>query len=222
MLRYPSTAFAAKTSLLIRSSKPYVHSQAKRDTAAAGPVIARGGPRGLQQRYLHRADHGLEPWAGPRACPAVCGPGLERHCDRPAPGRPAGDAGLKDLEAIRASHPNLVIEQLDVTDSVMIKALAAKYRNQPIDVLLNNAAAVEPTFAADMTEIMKPYDKIDFDAARHDFDVNTLGPMRVVQAFAPNVIASKGKRMATITSMAGSFGAPMAGAMGMNYGARNA
>ena len=136
--------------------------------------------------------------------------------------RPAGDPGLKDLVAIRTAHPNLVIEQLDVTDTAMIKALAAKYRDQPIDVLLNNAAAVEPTFAADMAEVMKPYDKIDFDAARHDFDVNTLGPMRVVQAFAPNVIASKGKRLATITSMAGSFGAPMAGAMGMNYGASKA
>jgi NAD(P)-dependent dehydrogenase (short-subunit alcohol dehydrogenase family) len=136
--------------------------------------------------------------------------------------RPAGDPGLAALAAIRATHPNLVIEQLDVTDSAMIKALAAKYRNQPIDVLLNNAAAVEPTFAADMTAVMKPYDKIDFDAARHDFDVNTLGPMRVVQAFAPNVLASKGKRLATITSMAGSFGAPMAGAMGMNYGASKA
>jgi NAD(P)-dependent dehydrogenase (short-subunit alcohol dehydrogenase family) len=135
---------------------------------------------------------------------------------------PAGDPSSKELEAIRAAHPNLVIEQLDVTDTPMIKALAAKYRAQPIDVLLNNAAAVEPTFAADMAEVMKPYDKIDFDAARHDFDVNTLGPMRVVQAFAPNVIASKGKRMATITSMAGSFGAPMAGAMGMNYGASKA
>ncbi len=136
--------------------------------------------------------------------------------------RPAGDPGLKALEAIRAGHPNLVIEQLDVTDSVMIRAVAAKYKNQPIDVLLNNAAAVEPTFAADMAEVSKPYDKIDFDAARHDFDVNTLGPMRVVQAFAPNVIASKGKRMATITSYVGSFGRAMPGAIGMNYGASKA
>jgi NAD(P)-dependent dehydrogenase (short-subunit alcohol dehydrogenase family) len=136
--------------------------------------------------------------------------------------RPPGDPGLKALEGIRAAHPNLVIEQLDVTDTAMIKALAAKYQGQPIDVLLNNAAAVEPTFAADMAEVMKPYDKIDFDAARHDFDVNTLGPMRVVQAFTPNVLASKGKRIATVTSMAGSFGAPMAGAMGMNYGASKA
>ena len=136
--------------------------------------------------------------------------------------RPAGDPGLKALEAIRAGHPNLVIEQLDVTDTAMIKALAAKYKAQPIDVLLNNAAAVEPTFAADMAEVSKPYDKIDFDAARHDFDVNTLGPMRVVQAFAPNVIASKGKRIATITSFVGSFGRAMAGAIGMNYGASKA
>jgi NAD(P)-dependent dehydrogenase (short-subunit alcohol dehydrogenase family) len=136
--------------------------------------------------------------------------------------RPAGDPSSKELQAIHVAHPNLVIEQLDVTDTAMIKALATKYKDQPIDVLLNNAAAVEPTFAADMAEVMKPYDKIDFDAARHDFDVNTLGPMRVVQAFAPNVIASKGKRLATITSMAGSFGAPMAGAMGMNYGASKA
>jgi NAD(P)-dependent dehydrogenase (short-subunit alcohol dehydrogenase family) len=136
--------------------------------------------------------------------------------------RPAGDPGLKDLEAIRAARPNLVIEQLDVTDTAMIRKLAAKYKSQPIDVLLNNAAAVEPTFAADMAQVMKPYDQIDFDAARHDFDVNTLGPMRVVQAFAPNVLASKGKRIATVTSMAGSFGAPMAGAMGMNYGASKA
>lgn len=136
--------------------------------------------------------------------------------------RPAGDPGLAALEAVRAAHPNLVIEQLDVTDSAMIKALAARYRSQPIDVLLNNAAAVEPTFAADMAEVSKPYDKIDFDAARHDFDVNTLGPMRVVQAFAPNVLASKGKRMAAITSSAGSFGTPLPGAIGMNYGASKA
>src|SRR5580692_4668722 len=68
---------------------------------------------------------------------------------------PAGDPSSKPLEAIRAAHPNLVIEQLDVTDTPMIKALAARYKDQPIDVLLNNAAAVEPTFAADMAEDRK-------------------------------------------------------------------
>src|ERR1700728_3188782 len=47
---------------------------------------------------------------------------------------PAGDPSSKQLEAIHAAHPNLTIEQLDVTDTPMIKALAARYKDQPIDV----------------------------------------------------------------------------------------
>jgi NAD(P)-dependent dehydrogenase (short-subunit alcohol dehydrogenase family) len=216
MLYYPSTVFATKTRVstmpafrklgllllgLLPALLPGVATAAFNKDAST--VLITGSNHGLGLEIARQyADMGWNVIATAR--------------------RPPGDPGLKALEAIRATHPNLVIEQLDVTDSAMIKALAAKYRHQPIDVLLNNAAAVEPTFAADMAEVMKPYDKIDFDAARHDFDVNTLGPMRVVQAFAPNVLASKGKRIATITSMAGSFGAPMAGAMGMNYGASKA
>ena len=136
--------------------------------------------------------------------------------------RPPGDKRLADLEALAARHPNVVIEQLDVTNTKMIRALAAKYKGQPIDVLLNNAAAVEPTFAADMAEVSKPWDRIDFDAAAHDFDVNTLGPMRVVQAFAPNVFLSKQKKIIAISSSAGSFSHPLPGAIGMNYGASKA
>ena len=136
--------------------------------------------------------------------------------------RPPGDARLMDLEEVRKTHPNLVIEQLDVTDTAMIKALAVKYKNQPIDVLLNNAANVEVTFAADMAEAAKTWDKVDFDAARRDFDVNTLGPMRVVQAFGANVLASKTKRVVAISSSAGSFGTPLPGGVALNYGASKA
>ena len=130
-----------------------------------------------------------------------------------------GDHALAALEAIAAKHPQVAIERLDVTDTAMIRGLASKYRDQPIDVLINNAAAVEPTFAADMAAANQTYDKIDFDAARHDFDVNTLGPMRVAQAFMPNVERSKQKKVVSVTSLAGSFGQPLPGAIAMNYGA---
>ena len=136
--------------------------------------------------------------------------------------RPPGDERLKDLEAVAKAHANVVVEQLDVTDTAMIKALAARYKDQPIDVLLNNAANVEPTFAADMAETSKTWDKVDFDAARRDFDVNTLGPMRVVQAFGANVIASKTKRIVAISSTAGSFTTPLPGGVALNYGASKA
>ncbi len=103
----------------------------------------------------------------------------------------------------------------------MIRGVAAKYKDQPIDVLINNAAAVEQTFQADLEKVNIPYDKIDFDAARNDFDVNTLGPMRMAQAFMPNIEKSKQKKLVNVTSFVGSYdkgGTPM----GMNYGASKA
>jgi NAD(P)-dependent dehydrogenase (short-subunit alcohol dehydrogenase family) len=133
-----------------------------------------------------------------------------------------GDPALAALSAIAAKHPQVVLERIDVTDSAMIRAVARKYRDQPIDVLLNNAAAVQDTFAADMKESLTPYDKIDFDAARHDFDVNALGPMRMAQAFEPSVERSRQKKIATITSLAGSFTRGLPGAMAMNYSASKA
>lgn len=135
---------------------------------------------------------------------------------------PAGDPGLAALNAVAEKHPQLVIERLDVSDTAMIRGIAAKYREQPIDVLINNAANVEPTFAADMAAAGKTYDQIDFDAARRDFDVNSLGPMRVAQAFMPNVERSKMKKVISVTSLAGSFGQPLPGAMAMNYSASKA
>ncbi len=136
--------------------------------------------------------------------------------------RAADDPGLEALRAIAAGHPQLVIERIDVTDGSMIRAVAAKYHDQPIDVLLNNAAAVEDTFAADIKAGSIPYDQIDYDAARHDFDVNALGPMRMVQAFGSNVERSKQKKIATITSLAGSLTHGLPGALAMNYSASKA
>jgi NAD(P)-dependent dehydrogenase (short-subunit alcohol dehydrogenase family) len=135
---------------------------------------------------------------------------------------PSGDASLTALGEIASKHPQVAIERLDVTDTAMIRGLAQKYHDQPIDVLLNNAAAVEPTFAADMAAANETYDKIDFDSARHDFDVNTLGPMRVAQAFMPNVEHSKLKKVISVTSLAGSFAQGLPGAIAMNYGSSKA
>ena len=135
--------------------------------------------------------------------------------------RPVDDKGTDDLKAIQKAHPNLVIERVDVTDSAMIRSVQAKYKDQPLDVLINNAAAVEATFQADLAKVNIPYDKIDFDAARNDFDVNTLGPMRMIQAFMPNVEKGKQKKIVNVTSFIGSYdkgGTPM----GMNYGASKA
>lgn len=137
--------------------------------------------------------------------------------------RPPGDAGLAELQAIQAAHPNLHIERIDVTDTAMIRGVADRYRDQPIDVLINNAANVEASFQADLAVVNTPYDKIDFDAARVDFDVNTLGPMRMIQAFMPHIERSQQKKIVNVTSFIGSFGRfGGSSPMGMNYGASKA
>ena len=134
----------------------------------------------------------------------------------------AGDPALAALADIAAKHPQVALEKLDVSDTATVRALAAKYQNQPIDVVINNAANVEATFAADMAAASTPFEKLDFDAARRDFDVNTLGAMRVSQAFLPNVEHSKQKKLISVSSSAGSFGNPIPKGIGMNYGASKA
>jgi NAD(P)-dependent dehydrogenase (short-subunit alcohol dehydrogenase family) len=134
----------------------------------------------------------------------------------------AGDPALAALGELAAKHAQVALEKLDVSDSATIRSVAEKYRDQPIDVLINNAAAVEATFAADMAAATLPFEKIDFDAARRDFDVNTLGAMRVAQAFMSNVEHSRQKKVISVTSSAGSFGNPLPGGVAMNYDASKA
>jgi len=44
-----------------------------------------------------------------------------------------------ELKELSAKHSGVTIDRLDVTDTAALDALAAKYRGQPIDVLINNA-----------------------------------------------------------------------------------
>lgn len=136
--------------------------------------------------------------------------------------RAPDDPGLAELRAIAAKHPQVAIERIDVTDSQMIRSVSEKYRDQPIDVLINNAANVEETLAADMEVLTTPFEKINFDDARRDFDVNTLGPMRMAQAFLPQIKQSKQKKIVNVSSLAGGFAQSLPGWMGMNYGASKA
>ena len=46
----------------------------------------------------------------------------------------------KELQALAAANPKVVVEKLDVTDLRQISKLAEKYRGVPVDVLFNNAA----------------------------------------------------------------------------------
>ncbi|WP_101759032.1 SDR family oxidoreductase [Oceanicoccus sp. KOV_DT_Chl] len=109
-------------------------------------------------------------------------------------------ASADALNAFAAERSNIAVEQLDVTNQSHIDALAQKYTDQPIDVLLNNAALTPKYKSA-----YKNLKGVDMEMAAKSLEVNAIGPLRVIQAFMPNVDASKQKKIIAISSKAGSF-----------------
>ena len=109
--------------------------------------------------------------------------------------------GADDLQALSAEYPGLRIEQLDVTDFEQIDALAEKYKEQPLDVLLNNAGI---SGSPSPKQLFQRLDYSLFDDYMH---VNALGPLKISEAFLPHVRAGRLKRIATVSSLGGSFAA---------------
>lgn len=97
-----------------------------------------------------------------------------------------------------ASNNKLQIMALDVADLASIKAAATKLEGQPIDLLLNNAGVGGPRG--------QTIGNIDYDAWAKVLDVNTLGPLRVAEAFVDHVARSQRKLIVTLTSGMGSIG----------------
>ncbi|MEZ5565910.1 MAG: SDR family oxidoreductase [Gammaproteobacteria bacterium] len=104
------------------------------------------------------------------------------------------------LKALADQDPDISIEKLDVTDHPGIDQLAENLKDQPIDVLLSNAAKTPRYMSA-----MRGIKTMDYDEARHSFEVNALGPAKLIAAFMPNVGNSAQKKIAVISSKAGSF-----------------
>ena len=96
-----------------------------------------------------------------------------------------------------ASDRKLRIIALDVTDPSSIKPAAAELDGQAIDLLLNNAGV--------MGARGQTIGNIDYDAWAKVLDANTIGPMRVSEAFVDHVARSERKLIVTLTSGMGSL-----------------
>jgi len=105
-----------------------------------------------------------------------------------------------DLKTLAAGDANIVIEQLDVTDHARIDALAEQYKDQPIDILLNNAAITPKYMSA-----FKRLKGVDFEMQENSMEVNAIAPLKLAQAFMDHVAVSDQKKIIVITSKAGSF-----------------
>jgi NAD(P)-dependent dehydrogenase (short-subunit alcohol dehydrogenase family) len=86
-----------------------------------------------------------------------------------------------------------IIEGIDVSDSASIATLREELGDLPIDILLNNAGILRHD----------SFGSIDYDTMLEQYEVNTLGPLRVTEALADNL--HDGSKVAIVTSRVGSI-----------------
>jgi NAD(P)-dependent dehydrogenase (short-subunit alcohol dehydrogenase family) len=113
-------------------------------------------------------------------------------------------AGRRDLArqnvAPREHSAQLMWVGLDVQDSTSIAAAARAVaeRTQGLDVLINNAAI---NAAPDNA----PLGQLNFEAIGLAYDVNAIGPLRVIQGFLPLLERGERKLIINVSSEAGSI-----------------
>jgi NAD(P)-dependent dehydrogenase (short-subunit alcohol dehydrogenase family) len=108
-------------------------------------------------------------------------------------------ADAADLKALAAANPGRVsIEALDVLDHASIDALAKKYRDRPIDILINNAGITGNRF-------QQVPGKFDYAEFRQVFETNVVAPLKIADTFLPQVQASRLKKIVVISSSEGSI-----------------
>ncbi|MEO0465327.1 MAG: SDR family oxidoreductase [Pseudomonadota bacterium] len=110
-------------------------------------------------------------------------------------------AGATELNATGAD-----VLPLEVTSAESTANLVAALDGRPIDYAIANAGiGATGTFG-----------ELDYDAFRDILEVNTIGPIRTLEALTANVAASDAKMMAAITSRLGSIESSDAG-WGLSY-----
>jgi NAD(P)-dependent dehydrogenase (short-subunit alcohol dehydrogenase family) len=82
---------------------------------------------------------------------------------------------------------------VDVTSDAAVQALAGRQGDRRIDLLVNNAGLLT----------VESLEMMDFDRIRKQFEINSLGPLRVTAALAGNL--GKGSKVAIVTSLMGSM-----------------
>ena len=109
-----------------------------------------------------------------------------------------GPATATQLQTVAdASRGRVEVLALDVTDGKSIRAAAAHLRDLSLDVLINSAGI--------MGKAQQDLGEMDYASWAEVLDVNTMGPMRVTEAFVEQVGRSERKIIVTITSGMGSL-----------------
>ena len=109
---------------------------------------------------------------------------------------PASAGELQRLA--RDSSGKLTIVAMDVTEAASIRKAAIRLEGVAIDLVINSAGIVGVSG--------QRAGNIDYASWAHVLDVNTMGPLRVLENFLDHIARSERRLVVTITSGMGSIG----------------
>ena len=108
------------------------------------------------------------------------------------------DPGADSLKALQdKAGDRLQTIPLEVTDPGSLQDARSTIGDRQIDVLINNAGTIGPKRQSTLDT--------DFEGMAETFAINTIAPLRVAQAFLPNLQKSGHGRIVTISSSMGSL-----------------
>jgi len=109
-----------------------------------------------------------------------------------------------DLQKLHAEYgDNFIIEQLDVINHQDIDKLSRKFKDTPIDVLINNAGTTGPLGVPGAMDYQR-IDSMDYDIWRNILEVNLISPFKVATAFHDHIAQSEKKLLIMMSSDLGS------------------
>ena len=119
----------------------------------------------------------------------------------------------EQLAELCASQGHVSQHRVELTDHAGIDALAQELESIPIDVLLLSAGTMgNVDFAARGLEV-GGFDEADYADWELQFRVNTIGAMKMAQAFVTHVERSKQRKIVALSSMVASMGINTAGGL---------
>jgi len=109
-------------------------------------------------------------------------------------------AQAEALQALAAQQSDLLsLHALDVAAFKHIDQLAAELGDQAIDLLINNAGVYPDSQR-------RGFGDVDYAAWMQAFQVNTMAPLKMTEAFVEAVARSQHKKIVNLTSKMGSIG----------------
>ncbi len=110
-------------------------------------------------------------------------------------------ACARKLDALKAIKGDIHHHPLEVTDYAAVKALAKKLAGEAIDVLICNAGIGGEQWR----QTPQALGSLDPSTWREVFEINTLAPLMMAEAFVEHVARSQQRKLIAITSILGSL-----------------